>query len=122
MPSMPRPRFVRPAPHGRRYAQRRVAANEIVAGVAGRRGRRVVFRAWLRLWEGCGKIVVSRLARQPLSRGSPGRSDPPKAPLAQLDRASGYEPGGRRFESCRARQLATVYSERIGNTLFRADR
>ena len=25
------------------------------------------------------------------------------APLAQLDRASGYEPGGRRFESCRAR-------------------
>ena len=26
------------------------------------------------------------------------------APLAQLDRASGYEPGGRRFESCRARQ------------------
>src|SRR5215471_10543480 len=27
------------------------------------------------------------------------------APLAQLDRASGYEPGGRRFESCRARQI-----------------
>jgi hypothetical protein len=26
------------------------------------------------------------------------------APLAQLDRASGYEPGGRKFESCRARQ------------------
>ena len=26
-----------------------------------------------------------------------------RAPLAQLDRASGYEPGGRRFESCRAR-------------------
>src|SRR5438270_4145776 len=25
----------------------------------------------------------------------------PFAPLAQLDRASGYEPGGRRFESCR---------------------
>ena len=28
---------------------------------------------------------------------------PPYAPLAQLDRASGYEPGGRTFESCRAR-------------------
>jgi hypothetical protein len=28
------------------------------------------------------------------------------APLAQLDRASGYEPGGRRFESCRARQAS----------------
>ena len=28
------------------------------------------------------------------------------APLAQLDRASGYEPGGRRFESCKAHHLA----------------
>ena len=27
-----------------------------------------------------------------------------RAPLAQLDRASGYEPEGRRFESSRARQ------------------
>jgi hypothetical protein len=27
------------------------------------------------------------------------------APLAQLDRASGYEPGGRRFKSCRARHF-----------------
>ena len=30
------------------------------------------------------------------------------APLAQLDRASGYEPGGRRFESCRARHSDVV--------------
>ena len=30
------------------------------------------------------------------------------APLAQLDRASGYEPGGRRFESCRARHINYV--------------
>ena len=29
---------------------------------------------------------------------------PQYAPLAQLDRASGYEPGGRRFESCKAHQ------------------
>ena len=29
--------------------------------------------------------------------------DSTDAPLAQLDRASGYEPEGRRFESCRAR-------------------
>ena len=29
------------------------------------------------------------------------------APLAQLDRASGYEPGGRTFESCRAHQTLT---------------
>src|SRR5262245_19811160 len=27
------------------------------------------------------------------------------APLAQVDRASGYEPEGRMFESCRARQI-----------------
>ena len=27
------------------------------------------------------------------------------APVAQLDRVSGYEPEGREFESCRARQL-----------------
>ena len=27
---------------------------------------------------------------------------PPEAPVAQLDRASGYEPEGRMFESCRA--------------------
>ena len=28
------------------------------------------------------------------------------APVAQLDRVPGYEPGGRRFESFRARQIA----------------
>ena len=28
------------------------------------------------------------------------------APVAQLDRAPGFEPVGRRFESCRARQLS----------------
>ncbi len=27
------------------------------------------------------------------------------APVAQLDRVPGYEPGGRGFESCRARHL-----------------
>jgi hypothetical protein len=30
------------------------------------------------------------------------------APVAQLDRAPGYEPGGREFESLRARQLPKV--------------
>src|SRR5258707_6317766 len=29
-----------------------------------------------------------------------------KGPIAQLDRASGYEPGGRRFESCWAQTIA----------------
>jgi hypothetical protein len=40
-------------------------------------------------------------------RGSRSARPPqpsPFAPLAQLDRASGYEPGGRTFESCRAHQ------------------
>src|SRR2546427_6275681 len=29
----------------------------------------------------------------------------PRAPVAQLDRASGFEPAGRRFKSCRAHQF-----------------
>ena len=35
-------------------------------------------------------------------RTCPACTVKPYAPLAQLDRASGYEPGGRKFESCRA--------------------
>src|SRR5690349_12536599 len=31
--------------------------------------------------------------------------DPALAPVAQLDRAPGFEPGGREFESLRARQV-----------------
>ena len=30
------------------------------------------------------------------------------APIAQLDRASGYEPGGRKFESCWAHSKSFV--------------
>src|SRR5581483_11733860 len=41
-----------------------------------------------------------------------GVSTPPPGPIAQLDRASGYEPGGRRFESCWARQSHQSLSER----------
>jgi hypothetical protein len=33
------------------------------------------------------------------------------APVAQLDRAPGYEPGGREFESLRAHQLIKVIFE-----------
>ena len=33
----------------------------------------------------------------------------PHAPVAQLDRVPGYEPGGREFESLRARQYISVY-------------
>lgn len=31
------------------------------------------------------------------------------APVAQLDRVSGYEPGGREFESLRARKLKAYH-------------
>ncbi len=37
----------------------------------------------------------------------PHNSAPDDAPVAQLDRVPGYEPGGREFESLRARQLRT---------------
>src|SRR6188474_261602 len=33
---------------------------------------------------------------------------PAHAPVAQLDRAPGFEPGGRRFESVRARHLLQI--------------
>ena len=33
------------------------------------------------------------------------------APVAQLDRAPGFEPVGRRFESCRARHAAKKHKE-----------
>ena len=40
-----------------------------------------------------------------------------------MDRASGYEPGGRRFESCRARHLNPVKSHHRGDTFsFYCDR
>ena len=37
--------------------------------------------------------------------GSAVTNLPSFAPVAQLDRAPGFEPVGRRFESCRARQI-----------------
>jgi hypothetical protein len=41
----------------------------------------------------------------------------PRAAVAQLDRAPGYEPGGRGFESLRPRQTFRVRSQDFGNTL-----
>ena len=53
----------------------------------------------------CGRVAVC-LPRCRLDENRPTRSRDAasdlNAPLAQLDRASGYEPGGRKFESCRA--------------------
>src|SRR5215472_1934303 len=39
-----------------------------------------------------------------------------RAPVAQLDRVPGYEPGGREFESLRARQ----YSKTLGSAMAQA--
>ena len=38
---------------------------------------------------------------------------PHKAPVAQLDRVPGYEPGGRTFESCRARHFFTFRASNL---------
>jgi hypothetical protein len=38
--------------------------------------------------------------------GGKDNAQPRNAPVAQLDRVSGYEPEGRRFESFRARHIA----------------
>ena len=76
------------ARHGSiRTTRRRPPRCAASAGAAGR--RRPVCRA-----NRCGRLRNS--------------STSPRAPLAQLDRASGYEPGGRRFESCRARDQPSV--------------
>ena len=48
------------------------------------------------------------LAPEPFSFGIIALSQP-RAPLAQLDRASGYEPEGREFESLRARHFRLVF-------------
>ena len=51
----------------------------------------------------------------------------PYAPVAQLDRVPGYEPGGRRFESFRARQCNQILNKfsvvrfRVGLTLRLTD-
>jgi hypothetical protein len=45
--------------------------------------------------------------------------EPRRAPLAQLDRASGYEPEGREFESLRARHgISVLEAPRNGCLLF----
>ena len=50
---------------------------------------------------------------------APGVRAPPQssplAPLAQLDRASGYEPGGRTFESCRAHQPSLTIRAKVAH-------
>ena len=50
-----------------------------------------------------GSLFRARVHGGPVRRGS--GSAIVSAPIAQLDRASGYEPGGRKFESCWAHQF-----------------
>ena len=46
----------------------------------------------------------------------------PNAPVAQLDRAAGFEPVGRGFKSLRARHKFPVYSGHMGDSSFRRRR
>ena len=64
-------------------------------------------------------VGVAQLVRA-LDCGSRGRGfesrHPPhfsNAPVAQLDRVTGYELGGRRFESCRARQTCFPLGKQV---------
>ena len=78
--------FVAGAPRRRTIADRsaRRPVGERIARAPGRapRGRATIYRT-----DRCARLDVSFSLQ---------------APLAQLDRASGYEPEGRMFESCRA--------------------
>jgi hypothetical protein len=44
------------------------------------------------------------------ARGTGDEAASNYAPVAQLDRVPGYEPGGREFESLRARHFSMTYS------------
>src|SRR4051794_8497941 len=103
--------------------------NRAAADVRGL-GARVADRQHETADAGNGGLPVIRDRHVPNYRGEPRRSGPPAgrhvesrdqciwynycfaAPLAQLDRASGYEPGGRKFESCRARQPSLTVCQR----------
>ena len=45
-------------------------------------------------------------------------SPPINAPVAQLDRVSGYEPEGRRFESFRARHFYCTKIDKFAQSMF----
>ena len=52
-----------------------------------------------------GAPLLREYGRNPIEGSNPSLSAKRYAPVAQLDRVSGYEPGGRRFESFRARHI-----------------
>src|SRR5690606_1502673 len=85
-------------------------------GRSGRR-RRVSGGACCALATGpAGLVVGCAPPKAALRRGRPPRLAGPYAfshgaPVAQLDRVPGYEPGGREFESLRARHHALAASE-----------
>ncbi len=54
-----------------------------------------------------GAPLLREYGRNPIEGSNPSLSATAIAPVAQLDRVSGYEPGGREFESLRARHKIT---------------
>jgi hypothetical protein len=102
-------RFVRARPKFliEDWRPRRLVNNAIVALEHSIESQEVWSRkTWVQDW-----VQVARLRRLDLARK-----------LRRVnERLDGYEPGGRRFESCRARQLTQVHSERRGGSLFRGE-
>ncbi len=56
-----------------------------------------------------GAPLLREYGRNPIEGSNPSFSAKKNAPVAQLDRVSGYEPEGRRFNSFRAHQLSKTY-------------
>ena len=54
---------------------------------------------------GVTQLVECNLAKVDVAGSNPVSRSKLRAPVAQLDRASGYEPEGRMFESCRAHHI-----------------
>ena len=57
-----------------------------------------------------GAPLLREYGRNPIEGSNPSFSAKENAPVAQLDRVSGFEPGGRGFESLRARYLASIFN------------
>jgi hypothetical protein len=88
---------------------------DLLAGARGvRRRLHLVERKWAR------ENPVNQSGSVALSaeevRGPPWRNSLMIMALLTQER---YEPGGRGFKSCRARQFSVVYSGHIGNGLYR---
>ena len=71
------------------------------------------------LEKGKGSIEQARKTASRLDTAAPhGYDTHPQAPVAQLDRVSASEAEGRRFKSCRARQIVKWGLREIAGLIF----